>query len=155
MRLLSPSRRGTVSLVILLALLLLASTSRAAEYVSVNKDGVNIRSGPGVENEILWEVFASFPLQVLKRTNDWAEVIDFEGDKGWIYAPLLDKEKTVIVKSDSVNMRSGPGTDSPVIATVKQGVVFKPLEKKNGWVKVSHKDDLTGWILGELLWPND
>ena len=133
----------------------IALSAGAAEYVIANKDGVNIRSAPNTKAEILWEVFKNFPLQVLKREGQWTQAVDFEGDKGWIYDPLLSKEKMVIVKVDAANMRIGAGTNYEIVATVKYGVVFKPLEKDGEWVKVQHKDGTTGWLHETLIWPND
>jgi SH3-like domain-containing protein len=145
-----------LALITLLCAFFLAApgAGRAAEYGSVAKDGVNLRSGPGTDREILWEVFRGFPLQVLGRQGQWAQVVDFEGDKGWIYTPLLAREKTVIIKVNTANMRTGPGTNYPMVATVKYGVVFQPLEKDGEWVKVRHDDGTTGWIFEKLLWPN-
>ena len=126
----------------------------ATEYVSVLKDGVNIRSGPDTNKEILWTVFKDFPLKVSTRKGKWAQVEDFEGDKGWIFTELINKEKTVIVKVDSANLRGGAGTDHETVADVKHGVVFKLLTTKGDWVKVQHADGTTGWIFSKLLWPN-
>ncbi|MBU1404542.1 MAG: SH3 domain-containing protein [Proteobacteria bacterium] len=136
------------------ALLLLASTATAAEYVSVIKDGVNIRSGPETTKEILWTVFKGFPLQVTSTQGTWAKVVDFEGDTGWIATSLIAKEKTVIVKSETANLRVGAGKDYEIVAAAKRGVVFKPLTTEGDWIKVKHADGTTGWILGKLLWPN-
>ncbi|MGV1099611.1 SH3 domain-containing protein [Thiovibrio sp. JS02] len=135
-------------------LFLAAPPAFAAEYVSVLKDGVNVRSGPDTNKEVLWELFKGFPLQVVSRKGKWAQVVDFEGDKGWVFAPLLAKEKTLVVKSDTVNMRVGPGLNYEIVATVKYGVVFTPLEKDGEWVKVQHEDGTSGWISAKLLWPN-
>ena len=136
------------------ALLLLASTATAAEYVSVIKDGVNIRSGPETTKEILWTVFKDFPLQVTSTQGSWAKVVDFEGDTGWIATSLVAKEKTVIVKSETANLRVGAGKDYEIVAAAKRGVVFKPLTTEGDWIKVKHADGTTGWIFGKLLWPN-
>lgn len=125
----------------------------AAEYVSVKKDGVNIRSGPSTNDTIVWQVFESFPLQILEKQGKWLHVIDFEGDKGWIYEPLVSNQKTVIVTVDTANMRAGSSTDDPVIATVKKGVVFQVLEMNGSWMKLRYKDELTGWMHNSLLWP--
>lgn len=136
------------------ALFLLASTATAAEYVSVLKNEVNVRSGPNTKTEVLWTLFKGFPLQVIARKGKWTQVVDFEGDKGWIASSLLAKEKTVIVKVDSANLRGGAGTDHETVADVKHGVVFKLLTTKGDWVKVKHADGTTGWIFSKLLWPN-
>ncbi|MDH3359240.1 MAG: SH3 domain-containing protein [Desulfobulbaceae bacterium] len=131
----------------------------AAEYVVVKNDGVNVRSGPGRNNEILWEVFKNYPLKVTKRVNQkdgqWAETVDFEGDKGWISASLLSKKKLVIVSVDAANLRIGPDTNYEIIATVKYGVVFTPLTKEGEWVKVQHNDGTIGWLHEKLIWPKD
>lgn len=149
----TPHRRTIPGLLLLAALLFLATAAQAAEYASIEKDGVNIRSGPGTEKEILWEVFKGFPVEVLQRQDKWAQIADFEGDKGWIYAPLLAKSKTVIVRRDNINLRVGPGTNYEVVATVKYGVVFTPLEREGDWVKVKHADGTTGWLHDSLFWP--
>jgi len=148
------SRPSLFSLLVGSALLLLASTATAAEYGSVLKNGTNIRSGPDAKKEVLWTVFKDFPLQVTSLKGKWAQVVDFEGDKGWIATDLLAKKKTVIVKADSANLRVGAGKDYELVAEVKRGVVFTPVSTENGWVKVKHADGTTGWILGKLLWPN-
>jgi SH3-like domain-containing protein len=136
-----------------LFILSLSVAGYAAEYVSVKKDAVNIRSGPSTKNNVIWQVFESFPLQVIKHEGKWAKVVDFEGDKGWIYETLISSKKSVIVNVETANMRSGPGTGDTVVATVKKGVVFAPLEMKGDWMKVRYKNEITGWIHNSLLWP--
>jgi SH3-like domain-containing protein len=135
--------------------LLLTVPAPAAEYVSVKKDGVNIRSGPGTNKEVLWEVFKDFPLEVIKHQKDWVQTTDFEGDQGWIHDSLVAKDKRVIVKVNTANMRIGPAQNYEIVATVKYGVVFTPLEKEGDWIKVKHEDGTTGWISGKLLWPSN
>lgn len=135
--------------------LLISSPAIAAEYISVKKDGVNIRSGPSTNKEILWEVFKDFPLEVVKRQKDWIQTKDFEGDQGWLYEPLTEKSKRVIVKVNTANMRIGPAQNYELVATVKYGVVFTPLEKEGDWIKVRHEDGTSGWIFKNLLWPSD
>ena len=132
-----------------------AFTAGAAEYVVVNKDGVNIRSGPSTKKEILWEVFENFPLKVIKRDGQWVQTQDFEGDKGWVFSPLLTKKKMVIVTVDAANLRIGAGTNYEIIATIKYGVVFKPLAREGEWVKVEHKDGTVGWLHDKLIWPKN
>ncbi|MDF1614616.1 SH3 domain-containing protein [Desulfurivibrio dismutans] len=146
-------RRG---LIIMVAALLLAMPAPAwAEYVSVQRDKINIRSGPGTDHEILWEVFRDFPLKIVARQGDWAQIVDFEDDRGWIYTPLLDNEKRVIVRVDTANLRVGPGTNYEVKATVRYGVVFEPIERRQDWIKLQHSDGTTGWMSTNLVWPSD
>lgn len=135
----------------------LSCPALAAEYVSIKSNGVNVRSGPSTDNPVRWEVFQDFPLQVLERQNDWAHCLDFEGDKGWVYEPLLSAKKTVIVKKDKVNLRNSPATDdnAQIVALVKYGVVFDILAKDGDWLKVRHNDTTEGWIHKDMVWPSD
>lgn len=155
MRLSKKDHLLTIRLLLGLLVLSVALPVQAADYVSVNKDGANIRSGPDAKKELLWEVFKDFPLQVVQRQKEWLQIKDFEGDQGWIYANLTSKDKRVIVKANSANLRGEPNKDAKVLATVKYGVVFTPLEKKGEWLKVKHEDGTSGWISNALIWPAD
>ncbi len=125
----------------------------AAEYVSVDHDGVRIRSGPGTDHEIYWEVFEDYPLQVLDRQGKWLKVKDFEGDTGWIYGTLVNEKDTVIVKVDKANIRVGPGTNYERAATALYGVVFNTHKEDGDWIQVSHSDGTKGWIYKNIVWP--
>jgi SH3-like domain-containing protein len=52
-------------------------------------------------------------------------------------------------------MRGGPGTNHEVVASVRYGVIFEPLERRGDWIRVRHSDGATGWISASLLWPAD
>lgn len=137
----------------LLLCLFLSSTSLAAEYVTVIKDGVNVRSEPSTTGKITWEVFKHFPLKVIERKGDWVKTEDFEGDTGWIYAPLLTDKKKIIVKVKKANLRVGPGKDYEINATALYGVVFSPGRQEGQWTEVTHSDGTKGWVHQSLLWP--
>jgi len=148
-------QRLSLGSIVALFLLSFAGAGHGAEYVSVKNDAVNLRSGPSTSDKVVWQVFESFPLEILKREGKWLNVIDFEGDKGWIYETLVSSKKTVIVNVDTANMRSGPSTNDSIIATVKKGVVFDVLEMKSSWIKVRYKNELTGWLHNSLVWPDN
>lgn len=142
-------------LLLLIPALLFAGPCLAAEYLSVKNDGVNVRSGPSTKDEVIFEIFKDFPLEVVSRKGEWVQTVDYEGDKGWIYASLLTNEKNVIIKVDIANIRSSPDKDSPTIATAKKGVVFKPVAKDGNWLKITYKNEITGWIYNNLVFPSN
>jgi SH3-like domain-containing protein len=133
-------------------LLLAASAASAAEFVSVVKDGVNLRSNPDTNADVLFQLPAGYPLQVIERKDDWINVSDYENDKGWISATLVSNAPHVIVKTERGNIRSGPGTDQPQAGKVVRDVILKKLDQQGDWIKVSHPQ-LTGWINKQLVWP--
>ena len=129
------------------------SGTAGARMVSVAGDVVNMRSGPGKNYPVVWELGKGFPLKILQKKGNWLKVIDYENDSGWIYRKLVNREAHLVVKNKIVNIRSGPGKNYKIIRQAKKGVVFKTLERKKGWVKVFHNESkLTGWIKRSLLW---
>jgi len=132
----------------------LNSWSLAADYVSVKKDGVNIRSGPGTDKPVVMEVFRGFPLRVLEKKGTWLYVSDYENDKGWVSKDMTEDTKTVIVVAKtSANMRQDADGKSAKIADVEPGVVLQLLKAQGDWRQVKHSGGTTGWLHKTLLWP--
>lgn len=133
---------------------LLASSSLAAGIVSIAVAQANLRDGPSVRHEILYELGRDYPLKVLGQRGAWLQVRDFEGDVGWLHRKLIRRTPTLIVKHDSANLRSGPGTRYRVVARLDYGEVMQRIERRGRWVKIRLPDrrGLTGWVARSLLW---
>lgn len=124
----------------------------AQQMVSVAREEVNLRSGPGTRYSAEWVLSRGFPLKVVGRRGDWLQVQDFENDKGWILRTLTSSTPYHIVKVKTANVRSQPTTSSRILGTVSYGDALKTLERKGGWVKVQRDGGLRGWISRALLW---
>ena len=136
------------------AFLLFSSNSFAVEYVSVKKDNVNVRTGPGTDNPVSMELFAGYPLKVIKKQGEWIKFSDFENDSGWIHRSLVTKGDSVIISAKkSVNMRSGPSTKNSIIADIERGVVLTKISQKGKWTQVRHSSGTVGWVYNPLIWP--
>jgi SH3-like domain-containing protein len=129
-----------------------AQTPSAANMVSVKGPILNMRSGPGTHNEILWELKKGYPLQVQKRQGRWLKVRDFEGDSGWVARSLTGRTPHHIVKSKVANVRSSPNTQSRIVGKAEYGELVRTQEKRGGWVRVERSDGPNGWISKKLLW---
>ncbi len=141
-----------ISILTVTLLVFSAAVAVSAEFVSVNKDGVNVRSGPSTSNNVLFKLPLGYPLKVIAKEDKWLNVSDFEGDKGWIFGTLVSKTPFVIVTVKEGNVRSGPGTNFDRVGSVTREVILKKLEQKGSWIKVSHPR-LTGWVHAKLVWP--
>lgn len=149
------SRTRTLSLTLALAaslFTLAAPAAHAIEMVSVDREVINLRTGPGTSHEATWRLNRGYPLIVTGRKGGWLSVRDFENDTGWVLGRLTAKKPHFIVKGQDVNMRSGPGTRYRVVGKAQYGEVMKTLERRSGWAKVRNADGLTGWVSRKLLW---
>lgn len=141
-----------LTLIVSLCLTLTATVAQAT-MVSVDADMINLRSGPGTNYKILWELGRGYPLKVIGSKGNWYRVIDFEDDKGWVYKKLVSRTPHLVVKKKAINIRSGPSTRYKIVRQAKRGVVFRTLERKPGWVKIRHEEEkVEGWIKRDLLW---
>ena len=133
---------------------LLAVPAFSAEYVSVVKDGVNVRTAPNTDAPVSMELFQGYPLMVQGKEGDWLKISDYENDTGYIHSSLVTKGTTVIVNAKkSANMRSEPNATAPVIADIERGVILTKISVQDKWVKVKHSGGTVGWISQPLVWP--
>jgi len=57
--------------------------------VITKKDRVNVRSGPGSENMVVFMVDSGVPFKVIKRDGDWLQIQHADGDAGWISEKMV------------------------------------------------------------------
>jgi SH3-like domain-containing protein len=124
----------------------------AEERMAIQSNVANIRSGPNLEDAVLWQVEKYYPVIILEKKGDWRRFRDFEGDQGWIHVSVLGPIKSIIIKADQCNVRTGPGTQYDVAFTVNKGIPFKVLQTKDNWLQVQHADGDSGWIHKNLVW---
>lgn len=128
------------------------SPGHAQQMVSVSRDEINIRSGPGMKFEALWSVIRGYPLRVIGRRGGWLRVRDFEGDRGWVFRPLTGRSPHHIVKARDALLRARPSTRSPVVGRLSYGEVLTTLAKRGGWVRVRQSGGASGWVARSLVW---
>lgn len=135
-----------------IALLLPAAPAAAQQMVSIQGSSVNLRAGPKLNAEVLWEVSRGYPLKVIDRRGSWLRVQDFENDRAWVARSLTGKSPHHVVKAPIANLRSGPGTRFKVLAKLARYEVVRTRGKQPGWVRVERDDGQRGWVAKRLLW---
>lgn len=130
----------------------LVQAQPAQQMVSVSGSTLNMRSGPGTNAPVLWELKKGYPLQITQRKGDWVQVRDFEGDTGWVARSLTGQAPHHVVKAKVANIRSGPGTQHSVVGKADYGELLRTREKRADWVRVERAEGPGGWIAKTLLW---
>jgi SH3-like domain-containing protein len=119
----------------------------------------NLRSGPGTEYEKIWQVHKYMPLKKvgISTSGSWYAVRDVDGDVNWIHKSLLTGQyQCAVVKSEIVNIRTGPGTiyDKKYFEPARRYDSFRVLKRKGAWIKVKDEWNDVGWIHNKFLWIN-
>lgn len=145
-------QKKAVCFILLFLLILLQQATVQARMVSINAAKVNLRTSPSTTSKVTFVLGQGFPLKVLESKGKWLKVQDFEGDIGWVYAPLTSSKRYMVVKKKLVNIRKRPNRNSKLVAQAKKGVAFRTLKQVRGWAKVKHSSGLTGWVSRKLVW---
>ena len=148
------NRRGITHMmaVIMAGVLILAGSAFALERFAVKSSIANMRSGPGMKYDVLWQVEQYHPVTIVEKKADWYKIKDFENDVAWIHESLLAKMTSVITIKNKCNVRSKPDKSSRILFTVEKGVPFKVLERNGNWIRIEHADGDIGWIYKTLVW---
>jgi SH3-like domain-containing protein len=123
-------------------------------FVSLAADVANVRLGPRRSYDVV-AVYRQrgLPLMVVGEFDNWREVVDFEGDRGWMHASLLSGRRTVMVRGEPALLRRGAAAEAPGMARLAPGVVARLLRAEPGgeWCFVEVRGR-RGWLARSHLW---
>lgn len=140
------------SIYFLSVLIFVFSSNVFAERWTVSVDKCNVRSGPGENFDVIWQVEKYYPIDIIESKGKWRFFRDAEGDEGWIHADLIEKVKSVVIKKDRCNIRSGPGPKFNITFVAEKGIPFKVVDRKKQWIQIEHADGDKGWVHESLVW---
>lgn len=145
------------ALVVGLGAVTLPSTADAASQLMAATTHVNMRSGPGTSNRVLKVLSPKEQVTATGQSSGaWLEVT--AGSlTGWVHKDYLSavastvKAAGSVTTTGSVNVRTGPGLDHPVVATVPGGTTLEATgEKTAEWTQVIHEGE-PRWMFTQFL----
>ncbi|MCC8356431.1 MAG: SH3 domain-containing protein [Oscillospiraceae bacterium] len=119
-----------------------------SDVVYTTGSGVNLRSGPGTDYEVIASVASGTELARSAITGNWSEVT-YEGQVCYVNNSLITTEAptsseddgvTVYVVGD-VNLRSGPDTSYDVVAVATAGTALTRTGTTGDWSIISYNGE--------------
>ena len=128
--------------------------SQALEYRSVAVAKAVMVDAPSVNANKLYIVGFGYPVEVIVNLGDWLKVRDSQGGLNWVEAKALAAKRTVLVTVNHAEIRQSADEISSLLGNVDKDVVLDLLEPntKSGWLKVRHRDGVTGYIFNTNVW---
>jgi SH3-like domain-containing protein len=129
-----------------------ANGLKVPRFVSLRSGEVNMRIGPGTRYGINWVYRREgLPVEILQEFDQWREIRDAEGTKGWVHKQMLQgKRMGEIVGGIGVLRRSPEEHGGPIIRA-EPGVVGKLLECEKDWCRLQIAGR-KGWIEKTHIW---
>lgn len=127
-------------------------SANALEFRSIVPAEAILYDAPSLEASKLFIVTQSYPVELIVNLNNWVKVRDAAGALSWVESKSLSSKRTVLMLAKT-DIKSAEDPASALVATVEKDVVLELLEnRQNGWVKVRHRDGVTGFVQVVNLW---
>lgn len=123
-----------------------------AHYASIKPSKANVRYGPGVHYPLKFTYLKSnIPVKVLESFENWNQIEDIDGEKGWVKSNLITKKKYSTIKSLATGYKKMGS--SPVVK-IEDGVTGHVKKCKQNWCYIQ-VEGYKVWVEKDLLWGLD
>lgn len=116
----------------------------------VTSPTLNVRSGPSTGYGKVAMLRQGDVVNLLERIGGWWRIGSGRYVSGDYIAVLTSARKGKVVSS-TLNVRSGPSTGNPRVATLRLGDMVNILEKTaDGWIRIADRQWVAGWYIREV-----
>ena len=120
-------------------------------FLSLKKDKVNVRYGPGFDYEVKYIYRKkNLPLKVVDKKENFRKIIDIKKNNGWIHISQLKKINSVIPLKDKILFKK-PSNFSQPIAKIRKGRLLIIQKCEDKWCKIK-TEKFKGWIKRKDIW---
>ncbi|WP_010648518.1 N-acetylmuramoyl-L-alanine amidase [Oceanobacillus massiliensis] len=145
-----------------------SSFAHDGKTYKVSPNVLNVRSEPAADSDIVGSLSKGNSVVAFKEAYGWVQTY-YGGKEVWVArhhlipaetedttasanpaAPANQTIKAITVTADSVNLRSGPGKNHPVVGSAKMGDTYNLVDTAGDWHQVELEGDSTGWIAAWL-----
>lgn len=142
-------------LIIVLSALVLPTAALAATFQSIGQSKAILYDGPSTAASKHFIVRQFYPVElIVQPLNGWAKVRDAEGGLFFVEEDKLSSLRTLLVRTENVQLHEGAAASSKVLANIEKQVVLllEAPEPENGWLSVKTIDGTTGFVPLHTVW---
>lgn len=138
-------------------LALIPAMALALDFRSIAVPKAVLYDAPSSSAKKILLLSQNYPIEIVVNLGDWLKVRDAQGSLNWVEAKQLSNKRTVMVTSSKAEIRQNAELASDLVATIDKDVVLEAADVKlnNGWLKVKHRDGITGYILMTSIWGSE
>lgn len=142
-----------LSRVIASAVLTLAvAGAQAFDFKTIASGPVILYDAPSLKGGKLFIAPRGMPVEVVLTYGEWAKVRDVTGDMAWVEQRLLSPRRNVVVRAATARVRAQPEESASTVMSAERGVLLELVDVQGGWIKVRHRDGITGFIRSSDIW---
>ena len=126
-------------------------------FASLRSNETNIRSGPGANYPIKFTFkLRNLPVKIVSEYDNWCEIEDYEGSRGWVAQNLITKKRHLMTfsKKNIIDIHTKKNETSKVIFHLENYVIGEYLKCEETWCAMKINDE-KGWVLSSDLYGVD
>lgn len=123
---------------------------------------LNVRQDANIESTVVGKIYPNGVAEILEESGEWVRIRSgnvegyvhkdyvLEGEKA-LTQISEEKQKTVTVIADSLNIRLAPTTEADILDVTSAGEQFTCIEETNGWVAIQYSPDTKGYVSAQFV----
>ena len=137
--------------IIILFFFLTFETYAQNQFLSLKKNKVNVRYGPGFDYPIKFIYKKiNLPVKLIDKKENFRRIIDLQKNSGWIHISQLKKINSIIILENKILFKK-PSKFSKPISRLEKGRLLIIKKCQNKWCNVK-TENYTGWLKKENIW---
>ena len=137
--------------ILFLSILFIQFSKAEEKFLSLKKNKVNVRYGPGFDSKIKYIYKKiNLPVKQIDKKENFRRIIDLKNNSGWIHISQLKKANSIIALEDKILFKKASNFSQP-IARLEKGRLMIIKKCYNNWCNIA-TDDYSGWIKDNNIW---
>ena len=125
----------------------------ALEYLSIADNAVIMYNAPSLKADKLYVASRYLPVEAVVKVEGWVKVRDSSGTLAWVEQKAVSDKRFVIVIELQAEVYQAADANSTLVFQAQKNVILEWLEPSiNGWIKVRHRDGLSGYVKITQVW---
>lgn len=128
-------------------------TAQALDFRSIAPAKVILYDAPSLEASKLYVLGQGYPVEVIVNLGAWIKIRDAVGALSWVEGKQLSTKKMLLVLAKT-DIKASADLNAATVANLDKDVVLELIvsNTKAGWIKVKHRDGITGFMQSNVLW---
>jgi|TARA_B110000438_G_scaffold290253_1_gene325766 SH3-like domain-containing protein len=120
-------------------------------FLSIKKNKVNVRYGPGFDYPIKYIYKKiNLPVRLIDKKENFRRIIDLKRNTGWVHVSQLKKSNSIIILKNKILFKKPSNFSTPILR-LEKGRLLIIKKCQNNWCKIK-TDNYLGWIKKDNIW---
>tara|TARA_B100001094_G_scaffold307173_1_gene338642 strand:- start:825 stop:1271 length:447 start_codon:yes stop_codon:yes gene_type:complete len=136
---------------LLIFFLLIFNLSAKNNFLSLKKNKVNVRYGPGFDYPVKYIYNKiNLPIKQIDKKENFRRIIDLKNNSGWVHISQLKKANSIIILENKILFKKPSNFSKPILRLEKGRLLIITKCIKN-WCNVK-TESYYGWIKNSNIW---